>query len=112
MGRKKIYSDQEREERVLQQKREYYYRNKEKIAERYKLWRLKKLGIIESYDEPVPNEKSPTDVLKEWNGQLYQHLQTNLSEWLEIGLNKQIELNSQFINLYEQKQGKQKRNNS
>ena len=112
MGRKKIYSDAERQERIAQQNKEYYQRNKERIAERYKLWRLKRLGIIKTYNEPIPNEKSPTDVLKEWNEQLYQHIQENLSEWLEIGLNKQIELNSQFINLYEQKQGKQKRNNS
>ena len=103
MGRKKLYSDEEREERVLQQKREYYYRNKERIAERYKLWRLKKLGIIETYDEPIPNEKSPTDVLKEWNGQLYQHMQENLPQWLEKALKLQININTEFINQHENK---------
>lgn len=104
MGRKRLYSEEEIKQRVLQQKKEYYKRNKEKIAERNRLWRLKKLGIIESYDEPIPKEKSLTDVLKEWNGQLYQHMQENLSEWLEKALNKQIELNTQFINQHEQKQ--------
>lgn len=103
MGRKRLYSEEEIKQRVLQQKKEYYQRNKEKIARQNKLWRLKKLGIIENYEEPIPKEKSLTDVLKEWNGQLYQHIQENLSEWLEKALNKQIELNSQFINLYEQK---------
>lgn len=98
MGRKKLYSDEEREERVLQQKKEYYQRNKEKIAEKYRLWRLKKLGIIP--EETV--EKPLTDVLKQWNKQLYQHIQTNLPQWLEKALNKQIELNIQFINQYEQ----------
>ena len=103
MGRKRLYSEEEIKQRVLQQKKEYYKRNKEKIAERNRLWRLKKLGIIISYEEPVPKEKSLTDVLKEWNGQLYQRMQESLSEWLEMGLNKQIELNSQFINQHEQK---------
>ena len=97
MGRKKLYSDEERQQRVLQQKKEYYERNKERIAERNRLWRLKKLGIIENYEEPVPNEKSLTDVLKEWNKQLYQHIQTNLPQWLEKALNKQIELNIQLL---------------
>ena len=95
MGRKKLYSDEEREERILQQKKAYYQRNKEKIAERYKLWRLNKL-------EQIPKEKSLSDVLKEWNGQLHQHIQENLPQWLEMALNKQIELNTQFINQYEQ----------
>ena len=103
MGRKRLYSEEEIKQRVLQQKKEYYKRNKEKIARQNKLWRLKKLGIIKSYEEPVPKEKSLTDVLKEWNGQLYQRMQESLSEWLEMGLNKQIELNSQFINQHEQK---------
>lgn len=103
MGRKKLYSDEEIQQRALQQKREYYYRNKEKIAERYKLWRLKKLGIIETYDEPIPNEKSPTDVLKEWNGQLYQHMQENLPQWLEKALKLQININTEFINQHENK---------
>lgn len=102
MGRKRLYSLEERQQRVLQQKKEYYERNKERIAERNRLWRLKKLGIIENYEEPVPNEKSLTDVLKEWNKQLYQHIQTNLPQWLEMALNKQIELNIQFINQHEQ----------
>lgn len=100
MGRKKLYSDEEREERVLQQKKEYYQRNREKIAEKYRLWRLKKLGII--LEETV--EKPLTDVLKQWNKQLYQHIQENLPQWLEMALNKQIELNIQFINQHEQKQ--------
>ena len=99
MGRKKLYSDEEREERILQQKKAYYQRNKEKIAERYKLWRLNKLGI----EEQIPKEKSLSDVLKEWNKQLYHQMQTNLPQWLEMALNKQIELNIQFINQYEQK---------
>ena len=99
MGRKKLYSDEEIQQRVLQQKREYYYRNKEKIAERYRLWRLKKLGI----DEPIPNEKSHTDVLKEWNGQLYQHMQDNLPQWLEKALKLQININTEFINQHENK---------
>lgn len=96
MGRRKLYSDAERQERVLQQKKEYYQRNKEKIAERNRLWRLKKLGIIESYDEP--NEKSLSDVLKEWNGQLYQKLQTNLPKWLEIAIRDQLQVNAMFTN--------------
>ena len=95
MGRKKLYSPEERQERVLQQKREYYYRNKEKIAERYKLWRLNKLGQI-------PKEKSLSDVLKEWNKQLYQHMQENLPQWLEMALKLQININTEFINLHEQ----------
>lgn len=103
MGRKRLYSEEEIKQRVLQQKKEYYQRNKEKIARQNKLWRLKKLGIIENYEEPIPKEKSLTDVLKEWNKQLSQHMQENLSEWLEKALNKQIELNSQFINQHEQK---------
>lgn len=102
MGRKRLYSPEERQQRVLQQKKEYYQRNKERIARQNKLWRLKKLGIIESYEEPIPKEKSLTSILKEWNEQLYQHIQENLPQWLEMALNKQIELNSQFINLYEQ----------
>lgn len=98
MGRKKLYSDEEREERVLQQKKAYYQRNKEKIAEKYRLWRLRKLGIIESYEEPTPNEKSLSDVLKEWNGQLYQKLQTNLPKWLEIAIRDQLQVNAMFTN--------------
>ena len=100
MGRKKLYSDEEREERVLQQKKEYYQRNKEKIAEKYRVWRLKKLGIIQE-DEETPT-KPLRKVIEEWNKQLYQHIQTNLPQWLEMALNKQIELNIQFINQYEQ----------
>lgn len=102
MGRKKLYSDEEREERILQQKKEYYQRNKERIAEKYRLWRLKKLGIIQE-DEQIPT-KPLRKVIEEWNGQLYQHMQTNLPQWLEMALNKQIELNIQFINQHEQKQ--------
>ena len=103
MGRKKLYSDEEREERILQQKKEYYQRNKERIAEKYRLWRLKKLGIIQE-DEQIPT-KPLRKVIEEWNGQLYQHIQENLPQWLEMALNKQIELNIQFINQHEQKQG-------
>lgn len=102
MGRNKLYSDEEREERVLQQKKEYYQRNKERIAERYKLWRLKKLGIIPEDEEQTPT-KPLSDVLKQWNKQLSQHIKENLPQWLEKALNKQIELNIQFINQYEQK---------
>ena len=101
MGRKKLYSDEEREERVLQQKKEYYQRNKEKIAEKYRLWRLKKLGIIPEDEEQTPT-KPLRKVIEEWNKQLYQHIQENLPQWLEMALNKQIELNIQFINQYEQ----------
>lgn len=101
MGRKKLYSDEEREERVLQQKKAYYQRNKEKIAEKYKLWRLKKLGIIQE-DEEQTQTKPLRKVIEEWNEQLYQHMQENLPQWLEMALNKQIELNIQFINQYEQ----------
>lgn len=104
MGRKKLYSDDELLERQHQQKKAYYQRNKEKIAENYRLWRLKKLGIIETYDEPTPNEKSLSDVLKEWNGQLYQQMQTNLPQWLEMALKLQININTEFINQHEQKQ--------
>lgn len=104
MGRKKLYSDEEREERVLQQKKAYYQRNKEKIAEKYRLWRLRKLGIIPEDDEQTPT-KPLRKVIEEWNKQLYQQMQTNLPQWLEMALNKQIELNIQFISQYEQKQG-------
>lgn len=100
MGRKKLYSDEEREERVLQQKKAYYQRNKEKIAEKYRLWRLRKLGIIPE-DEQIPT-KPLRKVIEEWNKQLYQQMQTNLPQWLEMALNKQIELNIQFISQYEQ----------
>lgn len=100
MGRKKLYSDEEREERVLQQKKAYYQRNKEKIAEKYRVWRLKKLGIIQE-DEETPT-KPLRKVIEEWNKQLYQHMQENLPQWLEMALNKQIELNIQFINQHEQ----------
>lgn len=106
MGRKKLYSDEERQQRVLEQKQEYYQRNKERIAERNRLWRLKKLGIIKSYDEPLPNEKSLTDILKQWNGQLYQQMQTNLPQWLEMALKLQININTEFINQYEQKKSR------
>lgn len=106
MGRKKLYSDEERQQRVLEQKQEYYQRNKERIAERNRLWRLKKLGIIKSYDEQVPNEKSLTDILKQWNGQLYQQMQTNLPQWLEMALKLQININTEFINQYEQKKSR------
>lgn len=98
MGRKKIYNEEERYQRTLEKKREYYYRNKEKIAERYKLWRLKKLGIIETNEKQIPNEKSPTDVLKEWTEELYQHLQENLPQWLERALFHQIILNNEIMN--------------
>ena len=98
MGRSKIYSEEEIKLRKLQQKRDYYQRNKERIAEKYKLWRLKKLGIIESYDKPIPNEKSSTDVLNEWNGELYQHMQENLPQWLERALFHQIILNNEIMN--------------
>ena len=101
MGRKKLYSDEEREERVLQQKKEYYQRNKERIAERYRLWRLKKLGIIPEDEEQTPT-KPLRKVIEEWNKQLHQQMQTNLPQWLEMALNKQIELNIHFINQYEQ----------
>lgn len=103
MGRKRLYSEEEIKQRVLQQKKEYYNRNKEKIARQNKLWRLKKLGIIKSYEEPVPKEKSLTDVLKEWNGQLYQHIQTNIPQWLEMALKLQLNINTEFINQHEQK---------
>lgn len=103
MGRKKLYSDQEREERVLQQKKEYYQRNKEKIAEKYKLWRLRKLGIIPE-EEQTPT-KPLRKVIEEWNGQLYQQMQTNLPQWLEMALKLQININTEFANQYEQKQG-------
>lgn len=102
MGRKKLYSDEEREERVLQQKKEYYQRNKEKIAEKYRLWRLKKLGIIQEDEEPVPKGKSLSDVLKEWNEELCQHMQENLPQWLEIAIRDQLQVNAMFINQYEQ----------
>ena len=95
MGRKKLYSDQEREERVLQQKKEYYQRNKEKIAENYRLWRLRKLGIIPE-EEQTPT-KPLRKVIEEWNKQLYQQMQTNLPQWLEMALKLQIELNTQLL---------------
>lgn len=104
MGRKKLYSDEEREERVLQQKKEYYQRNKEKIAEKYRVWRLKKLGIIPQDEEQTPT-KPLRKVIEEWNKQLYQHMQENLPQWLEMALELQISINTEFINQYEQKQG-------
>ena len=100
MGRKKLYSDEELLERQHQQKKAYYERNKEKIAEKYRLWRLKKLGIIQ--EETL--EKPLTDVLKQWNKQLYQHMQTNLPQWLEMALKLLININNEFINQHEQKQ--------
>lgn len=104
MGRKKLYSDEEREERILQQKKEYYQRNKERIAERNRLWRLKKLGIIQEDEEQIPT-KPLRKAIEEWNGQLYQHIQENLPQWLEMALKLQININTEFINQYEQKQG-------
>lgn len=104
MGRKRIYSPEERQERVNQQRKEYYQRNKEKIAEKYRLTRLKKLGIIQEDEEQIPT-KPLRKAIEEWNGQLYQHIQENLPQWLEMALNKQIELNTEFINQHEQKQG-------
>ena len=101
MGRKKLYSDDELLERQHQQKKAYYQRNKEKIAENYRLWRLKKLGIIQ--EEQIPT-KPLRKVIEEWNKQLYQHMQENLPQWLEMALKLKIELNIQFINQHEQKQ--------
>lgn len=101
MGRKKLYSDQEREERILQQKKEYYQRNKEKIAEKYRHWRLKKLGIIQEDEEQTPT-KPLRKVIEEWNKQLYHQMQTNLPQWLEMALELQININTEFINQYEQ----------
>ena len=99
MGRKKLYSEQERQERVNQQRKEYYQRNKEKIAEKYRLRRMRELGLIS------PDEKPLTRLLKKWNEQLYQHMQENLPQWLEKALKLQININTQFINQHEQKQG-------
>lgn len=98
MGRKKLYSEQERQERVNQQRKEYYQRNKEKIAEKYRLRRMRELGLMS------PNEKPLTRLLKKWNEQLYQHMQENLPQWLEKALKLQININTELINQHEQKQ--------
>lgn len=98
MGRKRIYSPEERQERVNQQRKEYYERNRERISQRNRLTRLKKLGIIP--EETV--EKPLTDVLKQWNKQLSQHIKENLPQWLEMALKLQIELNTEFANQHEQ----------
>jgi hypothetical protein len=98
MGRKRIYSPEERQERVNQQRKEYYERNRERISQRNRLTRLKKLGIIP--EETV--EKPLRKVIEQWNKQLSQHIKENLPQWLEMALKLQININTEFINLYEQ----------
>lgn len=98
MGRKRIYSPEERQERVNQQRKEYYERNRERISQRNRLTRLKKLGIIP--EETV--EKPLRKVIEQWNKQLSQHIKENLPQWLEMALELQININTEFINQHEQ----------
>ena len=83
MGRKRIYTNEGNTyaERNRENAIRYYYQHREEILARN---RAKKKLL----------ERDLSDVLNEWNGQLYPRLQENLPKWLEIGLRHQITINN------------------
>ena len=81
-------------ERNRQKAKEYYYQHREEILARQK-------KIRDLNRKPKPLRKDLSDVLEEWNGQLYQKLQETLPQWLEIALRDQIIINDMLANQYE-----------
>ena len=85
MGRKRVNRTPEETKKLRQ---EYYQFHREEILKRAKERR-------QNNTAPNPKVKTETalqSLLNEWCGQLSSKLQENLPQWLEIGLQRQIEI--------------------
>ncbi len=89
MGRKKFRTEEEY--KIL--RREYYLQHREEILRKAKEKKLHPTAP----KKKVKTESAFQSLLKQWNEQLSSKLQENVSEWLKIGLNKQIEINKAIL---------------
>lgn len=97
MGRKRINRTEEEIKKLRQQ---YYQYQREEILRKAKENRLK----ATSENPTIKTESAFQSLLNEWNEQLSNKLQENVSEWLKIALEEQIILNKAMLtNQYETK---------
>ena len=100
MGRKRFRTEEEYKEL----RREYYLQHREEILRKAKERKL---------HPTVPKKKLKTEsayesLINTWIEQLTIKLQENLTQWLKIALQDQIEINkAMLINQYERKQQNQ-----
>lgn len=97
MGRKRINRTEEEIKKLRQQ---YYQYHREEILRKAKENRLK----ATSENPTIKTESAFQSLLNEWNEQLSNKLQENVSEWLKIALEEQIILNKAMLtNQHEKK---------
>ena len=89
MGRKKFRTEEEY--KIL--RREYYLQHREEILRKAK---ERKLHPTKPKTK-VKTETAYQNLLNSWTEQLTKKLEENLPQWLEIGLNKQIEINKAML---------------
>ncbi len=97
MGRKRINRTEEEIKKLRQQ---YYQYHREEILRKAKENRQRATS-----DNPtIRTESAFQNLLNEWNEQLSNKLQENVSEWLKIAIEEQITLNKAMLtNQYEKK---------
>lgn len=112
MPPRKIYSDEEMQERIRASKARWRARNKEKLkAYRDQYYdahkdKFKEYNSTSVNHIPLATEKPLRETVTEWNGQLTKKLEENPPQWLEIVLNNQIKLNLQLLEKLEAKEQK------
>ena len=84
MGRKRLNKTPEE---IKKQRQEYYQYHREEI-----LKRAKEKRETCSPKEIIKTETALQSLLNQWCGQLSSRLEENLPQWLEIGLQRQIEI--------------------
>lgn len=85
MGRKRVNRTPEETKRLRQQ---YYQYHREEILKRAK----ERREIHTTLNPTIKSETAFQSLLNEWCGQLSRKLEENLPQWLEIGLQRQIEI--------------------
>lgn len=109
---KKIYTDEELQERIKASQARWRARNKERLKayrnQYYKTHKdkFKEYNSTSTNHIPLATEKPLRETVLEWNGQLTKKLQENPPQWLEIALNNQLKINQQLLEKFEAKEQK------
>ena len=89
MGRKKFRTEEEYKEL----RRQYYLQHREEILQKAKERKLHPTAP----KKKVKTETALQRLLNEWNEQLTNKLEENVSEWLKIGFRDQIKINKAML---------------
>ena len=90
MGRPRLNKTDEEIKKIRQQ---YYQYHREEILKKAK----EKRTNLSKPKEKVKTETALQRLLNEWNEQLTNKLEENVSEWLKIGFRDQIEINKAML---------------